>query len=62
MEKNNFIGKIRCIDDQMIHWRERTKWKHYCPDKSTKFCFKTFILYDASTNYINNFDINIEKK
>ena len=46
----------------MIPWRGRTKWKQYCPDKPTKFGFKKFILCDASTNYIYNFDIYTGKK
>ena len=61
-KKHYSLGKTICIDEKMIPWRGRTKWKQYCPDKPTKFGFKTFILCDASTNYIYNFDIYTGKK
>ena len=54
--------RILCVDEKMVPWRGRTKWKQYAPDKPTKFGFKIFTLCDAETNYIYSIDIYTGKK
>ena len=55
-------NKALCIDEKMIPWKGRTKWKQYAPLKPTKFGFKVFVLCDSVSNYIYNVDVYTGKK
>ena len=43
------------MDETMVGFRGRVSFKQYCPNKSTKYGLKFYVLADSSTGYVHNF-------
>ncbi|KAK6177150.1 hypothetical protein SNE40_015310 [Patella caerulea] len=50
-------GPALSIDEAMIKYNGRIKWKQYMPKKPTKWGMKLWCLCDASTGYCLKFDV-----
>lgn len=48
------IGEYGCVDEMLIGFRGRSKFKMYIPNKPNKYGLKVLILTDARTNYFYN--------
>ena len=56
-----FVSKFRenykpekniSIDESLLLWKERLKWKRYIPLKKTKFEIESFVLAESKTGYV----------
>lgn len=55
--QNNFIAsEYLTVDEQLLAFRGRCKFKQYIPSKPAKYGIKTFALVDAKTSYTFNLE------
>ena len=43
-----------CVDETMVGFKGRVKFKQYCKDKPTKWGLKVYTLADSNTGYLYN--------
>ncbi|XP_065645587.1 piggyBac transposable element-derived protein 4-like [Hydra vulgaris] len=44
-----------CIDESMIHFKERISFRQFIPSKRTKFGIKAWVMAESATGYISEF-------
>nr|XP_022900749.1 piggyBac transposable element-derived protein 4-like [Onthophagus taurus] len=61
--KNNYsVGNFLTIDEMLIPFRGRCSFLQYIPNKPAKYGMKVFVLCDAKTFYVSNFEVYCGKQ
>lgn len=61
--KNNYsLGEFLTIDEMLIPFRGRCSFLQYIPNKPAKYGLKLFVLCDAKTFYVSNFEVYCGKQ
>ena len=51
-----------CIDEQLVAFRGRCKFKQYMPSKPAKYGIKFFLLADPESTYVSNISVYLGKR
>lgn len=61
-QKNYLISEYACIDEMLVGFRGRCKFRMYLPNKPRKYGIKIMALVDAKTHYLYNMYIYFGKE
>ena len=48
------LGRDILVDESLLLWKGRLRWKQFIRTKRARFGIKSFVLADASTGYVWN--------